>query len=203
MVVFTGRGVGDGKVVDGGAISGTMISNMVASRRGDIGDGRMIFDVVVAGAITFDIVGSRRRDISDDGEVTCGVVVSSREGRGDGRLVDSGVVFGIVTSGIVASIGGHTGDGRVVSDKTCFKGEGLGESDGRGERGSVEASSANGVDDMDGANMVSGGCIEHRGCRPTHLPSHLLHLPQHRISCILTIMVDTSGLMDGSDDVGD
>ena len=81
MVVSMGRGVGDGKVVDGGAISGTMISNMVASRRGDIRYGRMTSDVVVVGAITSDIVGSRREDISDDGEVTCGVVVSSREGR--------------------------------------------------------------------------------------------------------------------------
>ena len=33
MVVFMGRGVGDGKVVDGGAISGTVIYDMVASRR--------------------------------------------------------------------------------------------------------------------------------------------------------------------------
>ena len=49
MVVFTGRGVGDGKVVDGGAISGTMISNMVASRRGDIGDGRMTSAIMVGG----------------------------------------------------------------------------------------------------------------------------------------------------------
>ena len=193
MVVLMGRRVGDGKVVDGEAISSTMISDMVASRRGDIGDG----------IITSGIVDLSKGDISDDGEVTCGVVVLSREGRGDGRLIDSGVVFGIVTSGIVASMGGNTGNGRVVFDKTCSKGEGLGESDGRGERGSVEASSANGVDYMDGANMVSGGCIERRGCRPTHPPSRLLPLPQHRISCILTVMVDTSGLMDGSDDVGD
>ena len=203
MVASMGRGVCDGKVINGEAISGTVISDMVAFRRDDIGDGRMTSVVVVAGAITSDIVGSRRGDISDDGEVTCGVVVLSREGRGDGRLIDSGVVFGIVTSGIVASMGGNTGNGRVVFDKTCSKGEGLGESDGRGERGSVEASSANGVDYMDGANMVSGGCIERRGCRPTHPPSRLLPLPQHRISCILTVMVDTSGLMDGSDDVGD
>ena len=87
-------------------------------------------------------------------------MVSSREGRGDGRLVDSGVVSGIVTSGIVASVVGNIGDGRVVSDTTCPKGEGLGEGDGRGEGGSVEASSANWVDDVDDANMVSGGCID-------------------------------------------
>ena len=60
MVVSMGRGVGDGKVVDGGATSGTVISDMVASRRGDIGDGRMTSTIVVAGAITSDIVGSRR-----------------------------------------------------------------------------------------------------------------------------------------------
>ena len=97
MVVSMGRGVGDGKVVDGGAISGIVISDMVDSRRGDI---------------------------SDDGEVTCGIVVSSREGRGDGRSIDSGVVSGVVTLGITAFVGGNTGDGRVVFDTTCSKGEG-------------------------------------------------------------------------------
>ena len=100
-----------------------MISDMVASRRDDIGDGRMTSTIVVAGVITYDIVGSSREYISDDGEMTCGVVVSSRQSRGDGRLVDSGVVSSVVTSGIVASVGGNTGDGRVVSDTTCSKGE--------------------------------------------------------------------------------
>ena len=84
MVVSMGRGVGDGKVLDGGAISSTMISNMVASKKCDIGDGRMTSGVMIADAITFNIVGSRRGDIIDDDEVTCGVVVSLREGRGDG-----------------------------------------------------------------------------------------------------------------------
>ena len=93
MVVSMGRGGSDGKVVDSGSISGTVISDMVTSRRGDIGDGRMTSTIVVAGAITFDIVGLRREDISDDGEVTCGVVVSSRDGRDDGKLVDGGVVL--------------------------------------------------------------------------------------------------------------
>ena len=164
MVVSMGRRVGDGKVVDGGAILGTVIYDMVAFRRGDIGDRRMTSAVMVAGAITSGIVDLSKGDISDDGEVTCGVVVSSREGRGDGRLVDSGVVYGIVTSGIVASVVGNSSDGRVVSDTTCPKREGLGEGDDRGEGGSVEALGANGVDDVDGANMVSGGCIDCRGC---------------------------------------
>ena len=97
MVVSMGRGVSDGKVVDGETISSIVISDMVASRRGDIRDGRMTFAIMVAGAITSGIVGSRIGDISDDGEVTCGVVVSSREGKGDARLVDSGVVSGVVT----------------------------------------------------------------------------------------------------------
>ena len=130
-------------------------------------------------------------------------MVSSREGRGDGRLVDSGIVSGIVTSGIVAFVVGNTGDGRVVSGTTCPKGEGLGEGDGRGEGVSVEASSVNGVDDVDGANMVLGGCIDGQDYRPTHPPSHLLPLPRPRIGCILTIVADTGGLMDGYDDVGD
>ena len=59
---------------------------MVASRRCDIGDGRMTFGVMVSNAITFDIITSRKWDIDDDSEVTCGIVVSSRKGRGDGRL---------------------------------------------------------------------------------------------------------------------
>ena len=138
-----------------------MISDMIAFRKCDIGDERMTSNVVVASAITFDIVGSRRGNISDDGEVTCGIVISSREGKGDGRLVDNGVVFGVVTSGIVDFLGGNTSDSRVVSDTTCSKGEDLGEGDGRGKGGSVEASGANGVDDVDSAKMVSGGCMDH------------------------------------------
>ena len=153
MVVFIGRG--GGRWWDN---SSTMISNMVASRRDDIGDRRM-----TSGAITSDIMGTRRGYVSDDDEVTYGIVVSSREGRGNRRLVDSGVVSSVVTLGIVASMGENIGDGRVVYDTTCSKGEGLGEGDGRGERGSVETSCANRVDDVDGANMVSGGCIDHRG----------------------------------------
>ena len=58
----------------------------MASRRGDIRDGRMTFGVMVSNAITFDIVTSRKWDIDDDSEVTYGIVVSSRKGRGDGRL---------------------------------------------------------------------------------------------------------------------
>ena len=69
-----------------------------------------------------------------------------------------------MTLGIVAFVGGNTGDGRVVSDTTCSKGEGLSEGDGRGEGESVEASGANWIDDVDGANMVSSGCIDRRGC---------------------------------------
>ena len=92
MVVFIGRG--GGRWWDN---SSTMISNMVASRRGDIGDGRMTSSMVVSGVITSNIVALRTEDIGDDDEVTCGVVVSSTEGRGDGRLVDGREVSGIVT----------------------------------------------------------------------------------------------------------
>ena len=81
-----------------------------------------------------------------------------------------------MTSSIVASMGGNTGDGRVVSNTTCSNGKGVSEDNGRGERGSVEASGANGVDDVDGANMVSGRCIDHQGCRPARPPSRLLPL---------------------------
>ena len=64
----------------------------------------------------------------------------------------------------MAYVGGNTGDGRVVSDTKCSKGEGLGEGDGRGEEESVEALGANVVDDLDGANMVSGRCMDRQGC---------------------------------------
>ena len=47
-------------MIDGGVISSIMISDMVASKRGDIGNGRMTSDVVVAGTITSDIMNSRR-----------------------------------------------------------------------------------------------------------------------------------------------
>ena len=67
----------------------------------------------------------------------------------------------------------------------------------------MEALSANGVDDMDGSNIVSGGCIYRWGCQPTHPPSRLPHFLLPWIGCILTIMADTSGLMDGSDDIND
>ena len=100
-------------------------------------------------------------------------------------------------------MGGNTSNGRVVSNTTCSKREGPGEGDGKGEGGSVEASGANGVDDVDGANMVSGGCIDRRGCLLTRPPSRLLHLPRPQIGCILTVVANTCGLMDGSDDVGD
>ena len=87
MVVSMGRGVGDGKIVDGGAISSVVISDMVPSRKDDVGDGEMTSSVVVSDAITYDIVALRRKDIGDNSEVTCGVVVSLREGRGDGRFI--------------------------------------------------------------------------------------------------------------------
>ena len=57
----------------------------------------MTFGVVVFGAITVDIVASNRGNIGDDGEVTCGIVVSSRKGKGDGRLVDGITIFGAMT----------------------------------------------------------------------------------------------------------
>ena len=48
MVVSMGRGVGDGKIVDGGAISSVVISDMVPSRKDDVGDGEMTSSVVVS-----------------------------------------------------------------------------------------------------------------------------------------------------------
>ena len=44
--------------------------------------------------------------------MVCGVVTFEIENRGNGRLADSGVVFGVVTSIINVSKGGNKGDGR-------------------------------------------------------------------------------------------
>ena len=51
------------------------------------------------------------------------------------------------------------------------------EGNGRSEERIVESSGANEVDDLDGANMMSSGCINHQGCRLTLPFSYLPHLP--------------------------
>ena len=79
----------------------------------------------------------------------------------------------VITSNIVTFVAENIGDCRVVSDTKYFKGEGLGESDGRGEREGMEVSSANRVDVVDTANMVLGGCIDCRGYRPARPPPFL------------------------------
>ena len=88
MVVSIRRGVGDDRLVDGGVISSTMISDMTTSHIGDIGDGGMKFGVVVSGAMILNMFTSRKWDIGGNGEVACGVVVFRRKGRGDGRLIE-------------------------------------------------------------------------------------------------------------------
>lgn len=57
----------------------------------------MTSSVVVFSAMTYDREAFRKCDISEDGEVACGIVVSRRECRGDGRLVDGEIVFGAMT----------------------------------------------------------------------------------------------------------
>ena len=113
---------------------------MVVSMRRRVGDGKVVDGGVISGTVISDMVTSRRGDIGD------GIMTSV-------VMVAGAIKSGIVTSGIVASVVGNIGDGRVVSDTTCPKGESLGEGDGRDEGGSVEALGANGVDDVDGANM--------------------------------------------------
>ena len=85
-------GVGDGRMVDGGAIFGIVIYDMVTLRIHEIGDGRMTYGVMISSAITSYIMASRKRDIGHDGEVH-----SRRKVRGDGRLVDGGAIFSVVT----------------------------------------------------------------------------------------------------------
>lgn len=45
---------------------------------------------------------------------------------------------------------------------TCSRREGLGEGDGKGEGRLVEASGANGIEDVNGVNMDLGGCTDGR-----------------------------------------
>ena len=132
-------GVGDGRMVDGGAIFGIVIYDMVTFGIHEIGDSRMTYGVMVSSAITSYMVASRKRDIGHDGEVHY-----RRKVGGDGRLVDGGVISSVVTSNIVASMRGNKGDikvvnGDVVSDMTCSRREGLGGGDAKGEGESVEA----------------------------------------------------------------
>ena len=88
MTVSIRGGVGDDRLVNGGVISSTMISDMMTSHTGDIGDGKMTFGVVVSNAMILNMFTSRKWDIGGNGEVACVVVVSRRKGRGDGRLID-------------------------------------------------------------------------------------------------------------------
>ena len=61
MVVLMGNNAGDDKLVDGTRL-GMVISDVVASRIGDIGDGRITFGVVV----------SKGGGVGDNGGTTCG-----------------------------------------------------------------------------------------------------------------------------------
>ena len=49
-----------------------VISDVVASRIGDIGDGRITFGVVVGGVMTSNIVASKGVGVGDNGGTTCG-----------------------------------------------------------------------------------------------------------------------------------
>ena len=105
-------------MVDGGAISGIVISDMVAFRRDNMGYRRMTSSVVVFGATIYDMMTFKKEDIGDDSEVACGLVVSKREGRGgNGRLVNGRTVSHVVTLVIVVSIKGNRSDGKVVNGK--------------------------------------------------------------------------------------
>lgn len=89
------------------------------------------------------------------------------------------------------------GNGNRVFDVVVL--ERKSESDGRGERASVEASSMNGVGDVDGDNMVLDGYINSHGHRLACLPSFFLLV----IGYILTVVANISGLMDELDNVND
>ena len=87
-----------------------------------------------------------------------------------------------MTSYLVASKDGDVGDN---SGMTC----------GAIDEGIVEASGANGVDDVDGGNIVS--FVDRHACQPTRPPP----LPRPRIGYILIVMDDIRGLMDEPYDV--
>ena len=60
MTVSIRGGVGDDRLVNGGVISSTMISDMMTSHTGDIGDGKMTFGVVVSNAMILNMFTSRK-----------------------------------------------------------------------------------------------------------------------------------------------
>ena len=86
---------------------------------------------------------------------------------------------------------------------TCSRRESLGEGDGKGEGRLVEASGANGIEDVNGVNMDLGGCTDGRDHWLACLPSHLLPIPRPIIGYILKILTDKGGLLDGFDDIDD
>lgn len=115
MVVSMGRDIGDGRVVDGGMVFSTMIYDMMASRLEDKQDGRMRSSVVISTMIS-SMMTSRKEVIGDD-ELTCGVLASRKENRGDYRLVVGKVVFGEMTSNIMTSKEDNRGVGRIINDE--------------------------------------------------------------------------------------
>lgn len=105
------------------------------------------------------------------------------------------MINGKMVSNMTYSRGESLGDGNVAYKVVVLEGKGKG--DGEGERKRVEASSANGVIDVGVADMILGGCMDGR-VQMGYLMWVLLLL-----GCILIVVANTCGLMNGFDDVDD
>ena len=96
------------------------------------------------------------------------MVVSIGSNAGDGKVVDGRTILGMVISNVVASRTGDVGDGKHVAFKGRDVNDNGGMTCGEVDEGGVEASGANGVDDVDGANIIVL-CVD-RSPRPPPLP---------------------------------
>ena len=93
------------------------------------------------------------------------MLVSMGGNAGDGKVVD-----GKVISDVVASKTSDTRDSKYVASKGGDVGDngGMIRTCGGGDEGGAEVSGANGVDDVDGGNIVS--CVDRPPARPLARP---------------------------------
>ena len=110
----------------------------------------------------------------------------------DGKVVNGRMISGMVIYDVVASRTGDIRDGKHVASKGGDLGDNGGMTCGPIDEGGVEALGANGVDDVDGGNVIVS-CVDRLALSPP--------LPRPRIGYILTTMDDIGGLMDDPYDV--
>ena len=86
-------------------------------------------------------------------------MISKKENKDDDTMVNDEVV-----SERTCSRGEGLGNGKVIFDIAVLKGTSTG--DIKGKKVTMEVLGANGVVDVDNANIVLGGCTNNRGHRP-------------------------------------